>query len=112
PGRVEDAVAVVLLGEGDEERDVRGPVVARRLKAEPVALAERVVDEALRVPAGDVGRLLVGLRVVAGPRRPLVLVGHAVALVNLDDRLDGGIVVAPVSAHAGGAGVRGANAAV
>ena len=63
---VEDAGAVVLLGQGDAVGNVRGPVVARRLEAEAVALVQGVVDEALRIPAGDVGRLLVALGIVAG----------------------------------------------
>src|SRR5207248_1487785 len=85
---VEDRRAVVAFGQRDAVGDVRGPVVARRLEAEAVALvAQGAVDEAQRPPAGDVGRLLAGLRVVAGPRGALLLVGHAVALVDLDDRL-------------------------
>ena len=44
-------------------------------------------------------------------RRPFALVVVAVALVDLHDRLDQRIVVAPVGAHARGAGVAGADAA-
>ena len=40
-----------------------------------------------------------------------MLVVVAVALVDLDDRLDLRVVVAPVGAHVGAAGVRGADAA-
>ena len=101
---------VVLLGQDDAVGDVRGPVIARRLEAEAVALVEGEVDEALRLPAADVDRLLVALGVVAGTRRPLVLVGHAVALVDLHDRLEVRVVVAPVGAHRRGAGVAGADA--
>src|SRR5207237_3739629 len=57
------------------------------------------------------GRLLAGLWVVAGTGRALALIGHAVALVNFDDGLDLGVVVAPVGPHGGGAGVAGADAA-
>src|SRR5262249_7979026 len=107
---VEDALAVVLLGDDHAIGDVRGPVVARGLEAELVPLLQGVADEALGKPAGDVGGLLTGLGIVAGARRVFVLVRHAVALIDLDDRLDDGVVVAPVGAHARGAGVAGTDA--
>src|SRR5262249_59143967 len=97
------------LRQDNEIRDVRGPVVAGGLEAELVALVEGAIDEAIGIPASDVDRLLARLDVVAGAGSTLVLVGHAVALVDLDDRLDLGIIVAPVGAHAGGAGVDGAD---
>src|SRR5262245_41208077 len=109
--RVQNRFAIVFLRQDDEIRDVRGPVVAGGLEAELVALVEGAIDEAIGIPAGDIDRLLARLCLVAGARRPLLLVGHAVALVDLDDRLDVGIIVAPVGAHAGGAGVYGAEPA-
>ncbi len=73
---------VRLLGEGDGVADVRRDVVARRLEAQPVLHRQCVPDHPERLPAAD--RL-------AGPprdsRRAEVLVGVAVPLVDLDDRL-------------------------
>src|SRR5262249_57680754 len=103
-----DRLAVVLLGQYDAVADVRGPVVARRLEAELVPLlGEGVIDESLREPAGDVERLLVPLRVVPGARGPLLLVAHAVALVDLHQRLDLRAVVPPAGPHVLGPPFRG-----
>src|SRR5262249_49005585 len=106
----QDGSPVIALGQDDAVGNVRGPVVAGRLEAEAVALLEGMVDEPLGIPAGDVNRLFARLGLVAGPGGALVLVGHAVALVDFHDRLDVRVVVAPVGAHAGGAGVTGADA--
>src|SRR5262249_6450825 len=107
----EDGLTIILLGQHHAIADVRGPVIARGFEAELVTFfSEREIDEALGIPAGDVGGLFAGLGVVAGARGLLHFVAHAVALVDFDQRFDLRIVVAPVGAHAGGAGVAGTDA--
>src|SRR5436309_2055196 len=99
----------MALGDRYAVRDVRRDVVAGRLEAEAVALLQRVDDEAGRLPAADAGGELVALWVMARSGRVGIFVIVAVALVNLHQRLDFHVVVAPVGAHAGSAGVAGAD---
>ena len=102
---VDERLARGVLGVHDGVAPVGAHVVAARLESEFVALLERVPDETLRLPPADV-RLFRGR-----PRRAEVFIIMAVPLVNLDDRLDVGVVVAPVGSHVGGGGVRGTDAA-
>src|SRR5262249_48135473 len=103
--RVDQPLARYHVGQHDRVAHVDADVVAGALEAEPVALFQGVPDVAGRLVAADV-RLLRG-----GPGGARMFVIVAVPLVNLHNRFGDRVVVAPVGAHGGAAGVRGADAA-
>ena len=97
--RVEQATGGEVLGDRRGVGDVGRDVVGRGLHAELVALGPGVPDEAGGLETALLADRLLGRRSARGA---LVLGRRAVALVDLDQRFDFGVVVPPVRAHAGG----------
>ena len=105
---IENTLSAMFLGKYHEVGNVRRPVVARSLESKPVSLVVKgKIDETFGIPASYVGGQVGTLGVVASSRSVFDFIRHAIALVNLNDVLDFWIIVAPVGAHAGGAGVHG-----
>ena len=102
PHRVEQAFGGEVLGDRGGVGDVGRDVVRGSLHAELVALGPGVPDE-----AGGPKTALLAARFLAGgcSGSPFVLRGRPIALVDLDQRFDLGVVVAPVGAHAGSRGM-------
>ena len=102
--RVEDRLSGRLLGQGDGEANMCRDVVARRLEAEAILHRQGVPDHPERLPA--TGGVLLVMR---GPGGAEVFVRVAIALIDLDDRLDIAAILAPVGPHARPGGVSGAD---
>src|SRR5437762_930907 len=102
---INNGLSRILFDKREPITHVRADMIARALEPKPIALVEGIPDEALGLVATD-------LRVRRGRAgRSEMLVIVPMPLVNLDDRLDDWIVIAPVGAHTGGTGVRGADPA-
>src|SRR5437879_3573329 len=102
---INNGLSRILFDKREPIAHVRAHVIAGALEPKTITLVEGVPDEAL-------GLVTTNLRVGRGLARPAeMLVIVPMPLINLDDRLDDRIVIAPVRAHAGGTGVRGADPA-